>query len=186
MDTNQNKIFDSTLNESRFSFLSHYNLKTPYFIASFLIGIYLLISQISFIENPLVYILFGIVTFYSVLFITINLFTKKVSTLEFDLNSITFKYRHLYGINTVKTLIKSTSIELNALKNHKSHFEGFEIKFKDNLNNYTLKLLDKNWSYIDLEDIYTEFKNIKKESIPESEKDNLHQLKLMNKTLASN
>jgi len=180
------KIFDSTLHKSKFSFIDEYNFKTPYFIGTILIGIYLLISQITFSENPIVYGLFSIVGFYSIVFILIKFFTKKVIKLKIDVNTITFTYRYMFEVSQNTTQINSTSIQLFELKNHKSHFEGFEINFKDHIERKSFKLIEQNWSYIDFENIYSEFKNRKNESIPENETDVFKQLQLMNNSANKN
>lgn len=79
--------------------------------------------------------------------------------------------------------INSTQIQLVELKDHRSFFEGIQINFKNNTDQSKLKLLDKDWDYIDFESIYTDFKKRKKEGIPVNEKKVFHQLQLMNNTL---
>ena len=180
MNSDTTRIFDSTLNSSKFSFLDEYNFKTPYFIGTILIGFYLLITKVTFLENPLIYGVFAIVGFYSLIFILIKFFTKKVIKVRFDLNTITFTFRYKTTISKYTTKINSTSIQLLELRNHKSHFEGIEINFKDIIDNKSFKLMGQNWSYIDLENIYTEFKKMKNEEIPKDENPTFKQLQLMN------
>lgn len=177
------KIFDSTLHKSNFSFLDEYNFKTPYFIGTILIGIYLLITQVTCSENPIIYGLFAIVGFYSIILILIKFFTKKVIKLKIDSNTITFTYRHMAKISEYTTPINSTSIQLFELKNHKSHFEGFEMNFKNHLEKQSFKLIEQNWSYLDFENIYSEFKKRKNEGIPENETGVFKKLQLMNNSI---
>ena len=186
MDNNPTKTFDSTLHSSKFAFLDDYNFKTPYFIGTISIGIYLLISQVNFNENPIIYGIFAITAFYSLIFISINFFIKKVIKIKFELNFITFTYRYRTGIYEYSTRINSTSIQLFELKNHKSHFEGIEINFTNKIEKKNFKLMEKNWSYIDFENIYIEFKKRKNEEIPENEISVFKQLQLMNNSVNKN
>lgn len=186
MDNNPTKTFDSTLNSSKFLFLDEYNFKTLYFIGAILSGTYLLIAQVTFNENPIIYGLFAITAIYSLIFIAIKFFTKKVIKVKFDLNSITFTYRYTVEISEYTARINSTSIQLFELKNHKSHFEGIEINFTNKIEKKNFKLMEKNWSYIDFENIYIEFKKRKNEEIPENEISVFKQLQLMNNSANKN
>ena len=186
MNSDTTRIFDSTLNSSKFPFLDEYNFKTPYFIGTILIGFYLIICKVTFLENPLIYVVFAIVGFYSLIFILIKLFTKKVIKIKFDLNTITFTYLYKTTISEHTTKINSTSVQLLELRNHKSYFEGIEINFKDIIDNKSFKLMGQNWSYIDMENIYIEFKKRKNEEIAKDENSTFKQLQLINNSTNKN
>jgi hypothetical protein len=117
--------------------------------------------------------------FYTVIFSAIGYFSKKVNHVQFDNNFITFTYRRAKKTKQVSWKIKSTEIELFELKNHKSHFEGLQINFINKTEKTKLKLLESDWSYEDMEQIYFYFKNRKNEEIPENELLALRQLQIM-------
>ena len=186
MNNSTTKTFDSSLHSSKFSFLEECKFETLYFVGTIIIGIYILFTHAAFAENPIIYGIFVIVAFYSLLFIVIKFFTKKVIKLKFDLNTITFTYRYKRKISEYTTRINTTSIELLELRNHKSHFEGLEINFKDEIGKRNYKLIENNWSYFDFENIYIEFKKRKNEEIPENEISVFKQLQLINNSLNKN
>lgn len=176
------KIFNSTSGRSVFAFLDGYNFKTPYFKGTIIIGTYLLVAQVIFKENPIIYLIFGIVGFYAAIFMAIKFFSRKVIKITFDLNTAIFTYRYKIGIYQHTSKLNSTLIQLIELKDHKSYFEGIQINFKDTLERKSFKLMQANWSYNDLENIYKEYKARKKEEIPENEFPVFTQHQIMNKT----
>lgn len=150
-----------------------------YLIIAFTLLFYILFIQESIIENPILFFLLIVLAFYSFLFQLMFLLSRKVYKVQFDLNTITFYYRYLLSTQKVTWNIDSTTINLYALKDYQSFFTGFEIAFKNNVENIKLKLIENSWTDAELKEIYLTFKKIKNEAIAENEKDLFEQLQLM-------
>lgn len=163
--------------------MENYNFKTPYFLGTLGLSLYLLITKTQFPENPILYGILGVLLFYVLLFLLIDYVTKKVIKVVLRSNTISLVYKFMNKSDELVWTINATQIQLIELKDHRSFFEGIQINFKNSADQSKLKLLDKDWDYSDFESIYTEFKNRKKEGIAVNEKPVFHQLQLMNNTL---
>lgn len=170
---------ESSKKQSRLLAILLYKGNFIYLILSFTLLLFILFTQQSISENPILFGLLGILTFYSFLFQLIFLLTKKVYKVQYDINTVTFYYHYLLSTRKIIWNTDSTIIQLYALKDHQSFFTGFEIEFKNNIQKAKLKLIENSWTDADLELIYLEFKKRKKEAIAENEKDLFEQLHLM-------
>lgn len=130
--------------------------------------------------KPLLYCIFSIATIQVIVLKIIRFYSKKTIRVHFQENKIIISYRFGQTEKTKTLGLESTSVELFILKDHRSFFQGLQLNILNLTNGEKYKLYDSDWSYIDIELIYNEFKRRKKEEVPENEKIPYEQLKLLN------
>ncbi|MBV2165451.1 MAG: hypothetical protein KUL76_02820 [Kaistella sp.] len=156
----------------------------PHLILLFLVFIPLLFFALdfSFINEPIFYFAVSIVLLQILIFKILKFYSKKIYRIQFANNFITINYKSGNSDRTTNLLLDATSIQLFEIKDHRSFFQGLQINFLNKRLREKYKLLDSEWNYIQMEEIYNEFKRRKNERIPENEKNAYAQLQVMNGT----
>ncbi|MCA0427584.1 MAG: hypothetical protein LCH37_09125 [Bacteroidetes bacterium] len=178
----KNNIFEienlKNKNESNFLKSFIFRNKELFFLVIAPVLIYFTKVENEF--KPLLYCIFSIAIIQVVVLKIIRFYSKKTIRVHFQENKIIINYR--FGlIEKTKTLsLESTSVELFILKDHRSFFQGIQLNILNLTYREKYKLYDSDWSYLDIELIYNEFKRRKSEEIPENEKIPYEQLKLLN------
>ncbi len=127
-------------------------------------------------------ILMVVVTLKLLISKLLKLNTKIVNHITFYNDRIFAKFRKGNEQQNITLPIHSTEIKLIELRDHKSFFEGVQIKFLNKNRGVTLKLLDADWNYHQFERIFFEFKKRKNEDIFEDEKMIYEHLQVINRT----
>ncbi len=155
----------------------------PNLILILLLGILIFSTvKFDFKENPLLFLVPLILIFQIAIWKLIKFNYKKVYYLEFSNNNIFVKFTRGNSQDQITLPIFSTDINMIELKDHRSFFDGIQIKLLNKNLGAKLRLLDSDWNYEAFEKFYVEFKKRKNESIPTNETRVFEQLQIMNGT----
>lgn len=177
------KIFDSKKNKGIRDFDKYLDSKIFLLLTIFIILVLFFYFELSFEDGFFLYLSLAVLLLYFLIFSIIGFYIKRILKITIFENSIKFLYKTGFGTNESSWALKDCKIQLFELKSHRAQFVGLEMDFKNKNSGLRFKLLEKNWDYEEMENIYTEIKKLKNEEIPESDKDAFRQLQIMNNTL---